>query len=106
MEDKFQDLINSVANVLTEDADDADDTKIEDNGLVTKTYRIQAKPDVLERFERFLSYVQWCSSVGHSTAVAMPIDGDGADRFKCISPNVKNKHGKVRSSDSGRFETV
>lgn len=86
---------------ITEDA--ADESS---SDRITKTYKIEASPNVIEKFEQFLSYVQWCSNAGHSTAVAMPIDGDGADRFKCLSPNVKGKHKNVRSSDSGRFETV
>jgi hypothetical protein len=77
--------------------------------LVRRTYEIEASPTVVENFERFLSHVQWCSGVGHSTAVAMSIDGDGADRFKVLSPDVKGKHpgeGSITSHDSGRFEMV
>lgn len=56
----------------------------------TRTYKITGSPDVLDRFERWLSHVQWCSSVGHSTSVSMDIDGDGADRFKVLEPDVKS----------------
>lgn len=42
----------------------------------------KATPETLDNFKKFLSYVQWCSDVGHSTIVGMSIDGDGSDVFK------------------------
>jgi len=48
---------------------------------VTKTYEISAPKEVMGRFERLLSHLQWCGGVGHSTNVGMSIDGDGADYF-------------------------
>lgn len=48
---------------------------------VVKTFEITAPKDVMERFEKFLSHVQHCAGVGHSTNVGMSIDGDGPDYF-------------------------
>lgn len=95
----FKSLVDSAADVLLEAAY---------NELETRTYTIEATKEVLNRFEKFLSHVQWCSCVGHSTAVAFPIDGDGPDRFKVTDPeNLRDKHPgekEIKSYDSGKFE--
>lgn len=67
---------------------------------VAKTYKISATPEVLDRFEQFLEYVRWCSSVGHSCAVKFSIDGDGADRFDVVSPELP----KVSEEDGRKME--
>lgn len=69
--------------------------------IVTKTYTIAASPNVIEEFEKFMKYVQWCASVGHSTYVAMSIDGDGPDRFKVTEPSLEDVHYKVHNMQGG-----
>ena len=54
----------------------------------TRTYEIKAPREVLNRFEAFLSHVQYCGGVGHSTIIGMPIDGDGAEYFNVESPKL------------------
>lgn len=50
--------------------------------LVTETFTITAAPDVMRRFKRFLALLHCNSGWGHSAYFAMPLDGDGADRFR------------------------
>jgi hypothetical protein len=69
------------------------------SGGVKRTYEIEGEPEVMARFERFLSYVQWCSRVGHSCDVRFSIDGDGADRFA-----VKQELPKVSEEDGLKME--
>lgn len=57
----------------------------ESGDTVTKTFKIEASPNVMEAFEKFMAHLQYCGGAGHSANVAMSIDGDGADRFKIIS---------------------
>lgn len=71
-------------------------------GQVRKTYVIEAVPEVIDRLERFLAYVQWCAGVGHSTTVGMSIDGDGAERFTVISPHVSIAKGDDGDPDIRR----
>ena len=52
----------------------------------TRTYEVKAPREVLDRFEAFLSHVEYCGGVGHSTIVGMPIDGDGPEYFNVIKP--------------------
>lgn len=75
-------------------------------GLVKKTYEIEASPHVIEMFEDFLCHVQWCSGVGHSCTVGMPIDGDGADRFKVLSPDVRDREVEHENPNTFKAETV
>lgn len=49
---------------------------------VTKSFTITASPTVMKRFERFLALLHYNSGWGHSANFVMPLDGDGADRFK------------------------
>lgn len=76
--------------------------------LQKREYVIEATPDVLDAFERFLAHVQWCAGVGHSCFVAMDIDGDGADRFKVVSPNVRDQHPGESGVETrnGKFEVL
>jgi len=69
------------------------------SGGVKRTFDIEASPEVMARFEAFLSYIQWCSRVGHSCDVRFGIDGDGADRFK-----VKQELPKVSEEQGNRME--
>jgi hypothetical protein len=69
------------------------------SGGVKRTYNIEAEPDVLARFEKLLSYIQWCSRVGHSCDVRFSIDGDGADRFA-----VRQQLPKVSEEDGLKME--
>lgn len=50
--------------------------------LETETFTITAVPNVMKRFKRFLALLHYNSSWGHSAYFAMPLDGDGPDRFK------------------------
>lgn len=61
---------------------------------VRKTYTVEASSEVIARFDRFLRHLQWCAGVGHSTTVAMEIDGDGADRFSVIAPAIGRQKGE------------
>lgn len=67
------------------------------SGGFKRTYTIEASPEVLARFEKFLSYVQWCSRVGHSCDVRFSMDGDGADRFAVAQklPKVSEEEGNA-----------
>lgn len=49
---------------------------------VTETFTISAAPEVMQRFKRFLALLHYNSGWGHSAYFAMPLDGDGADRFR------------------------
>lgn len=75
-------------------------------GMERRTYVIEASPNVIKNFERFLAHTQYCANVGHSALVGMSIDGDGADRFNVKSPDLP----KVEESDvidrEARVETV
>ena len=75
-------------------------------GLVKKTYTIEASPNVIANLERFLSHVQYCSGVGHSALVGMSIDGDGADRFRVISPDLPKVKEEDVTDREARVETV
>ena len=44
--------------------------------------QIQGSQEVMQALANFLGVVQWNSGVGHSAVVAMPVDGDGADRLE------------------------
>lgn len=48
---------------------------------IKKTYEIEASPDVIARFERFLALLHYNSRFGHSAYFGMPLDGDGSDTF-------------------------
>lgn len=50
-----------------------------------RTYKVSGNADVLERLDKFLAYVAWCSGVGHTCTVGFDIDGDGADRLRLES---------------------
>ncbi len=49
---------------------------------ITKTFTITAEENVMLRLERFLALLHYNSAWGHSAYFAMPLDGDGPDRFK------------------------
>jgi len=49
-----------------------------------KTFTIEAPPDVMRRFERFLCFLHY--NGGHSGLFAMSFDGDGADFMKVDPP--------------------
>ena len=49
---------------------------------ITKTFTISCHPKLMKRFENFISMLYLYCSWGHSTMVAMFIDGDGSDDFK------------------------
>lgn len=66
-------------------------------GLVKKTFTVEAKADVMLRFEKFMAYVQYCANVGHSTEVVMSIDGDGPDAFYVKEKLPKFSEGDVRT---------
>jgi len=70
---------------------------------VTKMYTIEASPNVIRNFEKFLAHVQYCASVGHSCVVGMDIDGDGADRFNVQSPDLR-KSGEEAQERNGHYE--
>ena len=53
--------------------------------LIKKSFEIESIPLVMRRFERFLAMLHYNSAWGHSAMFAMPLDGDGAERFK-VSP--------------------
>jgi hypothetical protein len=55
---------------------------------ITKTFTITCKPYLMKRFENLLSMLHLYCSWGHSTMVAMFIDGDGSDDFKIDGFNV------------------
>ena len=61
---------------------------------VVKTFEITAPKDVMDRLERFLSHVQHCAGVGHSTNVGMSIDGDGPDYFY-VKPDLPKAKDEV-----------
>jgi len=73
------------------------------SGGVTRTYTIEASPNVIKNFENFLAHVQHCAGVGHSCVVGMDIDGDGADSFYVNSPNLPKGGGEAKERQ-GRFE--
>jgi len=50
-----------------------------------KVFEITANSAVMRRFERFLSMLHYNSGWGHSALFAMPLDGDGNERFT-VSP--------------------
>lgn len=52
------------------------------NELVTETFTITSAPNVMKRFRRLLALLHYNAGWGHSAYFAMPLDGDGADRFK------------------------
>ena len=66
--------------------------------LVEKKFRISASPEVMDRFERFLSFFHY--NGGHSGLFAMPFDGDGADCLK-VSPAPPKENGKEMHEVSG-----
>lgn len=49
---------------------------------ITKTFTITTSTEVMRRFERFLALLHLNSHWGHSATFAMPLDGDGPDRFE------------------------
>lgn len=64
---------------------------------ITKTFKITSTPEVMRRFENFLSFMHFNS--GHSGLFAMSFDGDGYDVLKCepepdkyIEPGKKDMH--------------
>lgn len=76
------------------------------SGGVKKTYEIEASPNVISNFDRFLAHVQWCAGAGHSATIGFEIDGDGADRFKVVNPELP----KIKEADienhTGNYEST
>lgn len=52
---------------------------------VKRTFTIQATPEMMDRFEAMIRSIETNCNVGHSCTVAVPVDGDGADRFRVVS---------------------
>lgn len=73
--------------------------------LVKREFTVEADPETMKRFEKFLVYVHWCAGVGHSTKVVFSIDGDGADRFNVEHPLVVGDLDVV-SQHGGEFEWI
>lgn len=46
-----------------------------------RTYTINAPREVLERFERFMTILNFSGNAGHSGTFAMAFDGDGSEFF-------------------------
>ena len=73
----------------------------------TKTFEIEATPNVMEAFEKFMAHLAWCAGVGHSTTVAMSIDGDGADSFYVNSgSDVKGQQAEEQSRYDRSIEVI
>lgn len=73
----------------------------------SKTFEIEASPNVMKAFEQFMAHLAYCASVGHSTTVAMTIDGDGADRFRVTSgSSVKGSQAQERSRYDRPIEVI
>lgn len=78
----------------------------ESGETVTKTFKIEASPNVMAAFEKFMAHLQYCGGAGHSATVAMGIDGDGADRFKILSgTDVKGEQAREKRWD-GHIELI
>ena len=73
---------------------------------VRQRFEIEASPNVMKAFERFMAHLQYCSSVGHSANVAMSIDGDGADRFKVVSGSDESGAQAEERRFSGYLEMI
>lgn len=58
---------------------------------VSKSFRVTTSPEVMGRFERFLSLLTYNSAVGHSATFGMSLDGDGPDRFE-VSPDPRERY--------------
>ena len=67
---------------------------------------VEGSVHVLEKLERFLRYLQHCSSIGHTATVAFEIDGDGPDRFKLKSLIHDKSQIPTPCRTTGRFERI
>ncbi len=50
----------------------------------TKTFTINANPDMMLKIERFLAWLHYNSAWGHSATIAIDSDGDGSDEVTVI----------------------
>ena len=88
MRDRRERLHRALDTVMNRVARAADSSSSPDEE--TRSYEIKAPREVLDRFEAFLSHVEWCGGVGHSTIIGMPIDGDGAEYFNVKKPKMSD----------------
>jgi hypothetical protein len=70
--------------------------------MATRAYRISALPDVLDRLESVLSYMQMLGAQGASRSITIFCDGDGAVRIKVervggaqMTPSPKTNSGRA-----------
>lgn len=75
-------------------------------GLVKKTYTVEASPNVIKNLDRLLAHMQYCANVGHSALVGISIDGDGADRFWVTKPELPKLDEDDIVDREARVETV
>ena len=55
----------------------------------TRTYKLTAEPEILNRIERLLALMYICGTWGASRTFQLSFDGDGADRIQVSKSTIR-----------------
>jgi hypothetical protein len=74
------------------------------DSMITKTFTVKADPDTMRCFELMLARMYYNATWGHSSTVAMSVDGDGSDRFELDPTPTKEVRQIVVDGKRGEVE--
>lgn len=72
---------------------------------LTRSYKVTANEEFLDRLDKFMAYMNYCGNVGHSCVIGLSVDGDGSERPEVKVPGIKVKEGAVVTRN-GSYEQL